>query len=57
MGLMGCPAADQALSRSGARPKEKLLRFRAVYSNADIYLLDDPLSAVDATVGRFIFER
>ena len=30
---------------------------RAVYSNADIYLLDDPLSAVDSTVGHDIFER
>ncbi|CAJ0569826.1 unnamed protein product, partial [Mesorhabditis spiculigera] len=25
--------------------------------NADIYLLDDPLSAVDAAVGRFIFDK
>ena len=30
---------------------------RAVYSNADIYLLDDPLSAVDAKVGKHIFEQ
>ena len=30
---------------------------RAVYSNADIYLLDDPLSAVDSTVGHDIFEK
>lgn len=30
---------------------------RAAYSNADIYLLDDPLSAVDATVGRHLFDR
>ena len=30
---------------------------RAVYSNADIYLLDDPLSAVDSKVGRDIFEK
>ncbi|XP_068699858.1 ATP-binding cassette sub-family C member 4-like isoform X2 [Montipora foliosa] len=29
---------------------------RAVYSGADIYLLDDPLSAVDAKVGRRLFE-
>ena len=29
---------------------------RAVYSDADIYLLDDPLSAVDIKVGRRLFE-
>lgn len=30
---------------------------RAAYSDADIYLLDDPLSAVDPRVGRQLFER
>ena len=30
---------------------------RAVYSDADIYLLDDPLSAVDTKVGRRLFEN
>ena len=30
---------------------------RAVYRNADVYLLDDPLSAVDAAVSRHIFDR
>ena len=30
---------------------------RAVYSDADVYLLDDPLSAVDAVVGRHLFEK
>ena len=30
---------------------------RALYSDADIYLLDDPLSAVDAKVGKHLFER
>jgi hypothetical protein len=30
---------------------------RAVYNNADLYLLDDPLSAVDAHVGQHIFDK
>ena len=30
---------------------------RAVYNNADVYLLDDPLSAVDSNVGKHIFEK
>ena len=30
---------------------------RAVYQDTDIYLLDDPLSAVDAGVSRYLFEQ
>ena len=30
---------------------------RAIYHDADIFLLDDPLSAVDAPVARHIFEK
>lgn len=37
---------------------KKIFRtFRAVYRNADIYLLDDPLSAVDVKVGKRIYEK
>ena len=31
--------------------------FRAVYADADIYVMDDPLSAVDADVGRHLFDK
>lgn len=31
--------------------------FRAVYADADIYIMDDPLSAVDANVGRHLYEK
>ena len=30
---------------------------RALYANRDIILMDDPLSALDAHVGAFIFEE
>jgi len=30
---------------------------RAVYQDCDIYLLDDPLSAVDSHVGRHLFTQ
>ena len=34
-----------------------VLGFRAVYKDADIYIMDDPLSAVDASVGRHLFNQ
>jgi ABC-type Na+ transport system ATPase subunit NatA len=30
---------------------------RALYRNADIYLLDDPLSGVDVEVAKHLFEK
>jgi ABC-type multidrug transport system fused ATPase/permease subunit len=35
--------------------KARISLARALYSNADTYILDDILSAVDAHVGSFIF--
>ncbi|KYN28544.1 hypothetical protein ALC57_02034, partial [Trachymyrmex cornetzi] len=40
---------------SGQRARINLTR--AVYADADIYLMDDPLSAVDAHVGKCMFEK
>lgn len=40
----------------GALWSDFSLPFRAVYQDADIYLLDDPLSAVDAEVGKHLFQ-
>lgn len=37
--------------------KSRINLARAVYKNADLYLLDDPLSAVDAHVGSQLFEQ
>ena len=37
--------------------KQRVSIARAVYADADIYVFDDPLSAVDAHVGREIFNR
>ena len=37
--------------------KARLALARAVYSDADIYLLDDPLSAVDPKVARSLYRR
>ncbi|XP_030238826.1 multidrug resistance-associated protein 1 isoform X11 [Drosophila navojoa] len=47
---------EKGINLSGGQ-KQRISLARAVYSNADIYLLDDPLSAVDSHVGKHIFEE
>ena len=37
--------------------KQRVSLARSVYQSADVYLLDDPLSAVDSHVGRHIFDE
>ena len=47
---------EKGINLSGGQ-KTRVAIARAVYADADVYLLDDPLSAVDAHVGSEIFYK
>jgi ATP-binding cassette subfamily C (CFTR/MRP) protein 4 len=47
---------ERGVTLSGGQ-KARVNLARAIYHEADVYLLDDPLSAVDAAVSRHIFDK
>jgi ATP-binding cassette subfamily C (CFTR/MRP) protein 1 len=47
---------EKGINLSGGQ-KQRISMARSVYSNSNLYLLDDPLSAVDSHVGKHIFEN
>lgn len=47
---------EKGINLSGGQ-KQRVSLARAVYNDAEIYFLDDPLSAVDSHVGKHIFEQ
>lgn len=47
---------EKGINLSGGQ-KQRVSLARAMYQDADVYILDDPLSAVDVHVGRHIFDK
>ncbi|PON71683.1 ATP-binding cassette containing protein [Parasponia andersonii] len=47
---------ERGVNISGGQ-KQRISIARAAYSNADVYMFDDPLSALDAPVGRQVFNK
>lgn len=47
---------ERGVNLSGGQ-RQRISLARAVYANRQLYLLDDPLSAVDAHVGKHVFEE
>ncbi|VAH23047.1 unnamed protein product [Triticum turgidum subsp. durum] len=47
---------ERGVNISGGQ-KQRVSMARAVYADSDVYLFDDPLSALDAHVGRQVFDK
>jgi ABC-type multidrug transport system fused ATPase/permease subunit len=47
---------DKGVNLSGGQ-RARISLARAIYNDPDIYLLDDPLSAVDAHVAKHLYEK
>ncbi|KAF3945234.1 hypothetical protein CMV_028379 [Castanea mollissima] len=47
---------ERGMNLSGGQ-KQRIQLARAVYSDADVYFLDDPFSAVDAHTGTYLFKK
>ncbi|XP_053387089.1 multidrug resistance-associated protein 1-like [Mercenaria mercenaria] len=47
---------EKGINISGGQ-KQRVSLARSVYNNADVYFLDDPLSAVDSHVGKHLFQK
>lgn len=51
-----CEIGEKGITLSGGQ-KARVAMARTVYHDAEIYLLDDPLAAVDAHVGKHMFQK
>ena len=47
---------EKGVNLSGGQ-KQRISMARAAYADADLYIMDDPLSAVDVHVGKHIFTK
>ena len=52
----GAEIGEKGINLSGGQ-KQRVSLARACYSNSDIYLLDDPLSALDSHVAKHVFDK